>query len=65
MNLCLEEARIIKHGLQFLRRIGRHTFYDICPHGVIIYDLHHDGELAARLQHTAYLLHAGKGTANK
>ena len=56
MNLCLDEASIIEHGLQFLRRIGRHALHDVRPHGVTIYDLHHDGELTARLQHTTHLL---------
>ena len=58
MNLCLDETCIIKHVLQLLWRIGRHTLHHICPHRVTINDLHHDGELTARLQYTTHFLQA-------
>ncbi len=56
MNLCLGEASIIKHGLQFLRGIGRHTLYDIRPHGVTINNLYQDGELSTWLKYATHLL---------
>ena len=56
MNLRLGEAGIVEHGFQFLWRIGCHTLDDVCPHGVTVNDLYHDGELSAGLQYTTHLL---------
>ena len=56
MNLRLNETRIIKHRLQFFWRVGRHPLDNAGPLGIAVYNLHHDGELTARLQYTVYLL---------
>ena len=56
MDFRLDETCIVKQLFQILRRIGCHTLHNACPLGIAIYNLYQDGELAAKLQYTAYLL---------
>ena len=58
MNLRLDEACIVEHCLQFFWRIGRHAFHNVCPHGITINNLHHDGELTTGFQYTTHFLQA-------
>ncbi len=58
MDFRLGEAGIVEQHFQFFRRIGRHALHYVRPHGIAVNDLHHDGELAALLEYTAYLFQA-------